>query len=155
MPLLTALKGKVGVTIGIETNDEAMSRRYAPSLPRPAERIKAARSLRNFGVKVTVQAAPVLPYGDWKKSAVQFAEELIECSDYIYVRPLLDGSERENLSTRNTYVAKTLAEDRRFHWLRPDSANPVVTAIEVLAPQKLRLPDNASIGDRQLKMFAA
>lgn len=155
MPVLTRLGDRTTVTMGVETDDEEAVRKYTPGLPRAEERLKAARALRNFGIKVTLQVAPVLPYGDWRKDAPRFAQELITASDYIKVASLLDGSEESNTRNRSTFVAKGLARDRKFHWLRPDSANPLLTAITVLAPAKLELPVFSTPADKQIKMFAA
>ncbi len=155
MPVLAQLGKRAAVTIGIETPNEEAVRLYTPGLPRAEERLKAARALKRFGVQVTLQVSPVLPYGDWKKDAVPFAEQLISAADYIHVQPLLDGSEESNTKTRNTHVAKALARDRKFHWLRPDSANPLISAIEILAPEKLKIPVPTHLEERQVRMFAA
>jgi len=155
MPVLAKLGKRASVTMGIETLDEEAVRLYTPGLPRASERLKAARALRNFGVQVTIQVAPVLPYGDWKKDVANFAEELIDSADFIYVRPLFDGTDGTNHKIRSKHVSKTMARDKKYHWLRPDSANPLITTLEVLAPQKLKLPEPAHLQERQVKMFAA
>jgi len=155
MPILKKLGKHAAVTMCIETNDEDAIRRYTPGLPRAAERLKAARALRSFGVDVTLQVAPVLPYGDWRKDAALFAEELIGAGDSIYIRCLLDGANQTVDRQQFKNVAKALARDRKFHWLRKDSANPLTTAIGVLSPEKLKLGSPIHLEERQLNMFAA
>lgn len=155
MPVFRKLGVHAAVTIGIETNINEMAQRYTPNLPRVEERLKAARALRNFGVEVTLQVGPVLPYGDWKKDARPFAELLSDHGDYIYVQPLTDGSEQRERQVRTTALAKRLAEDRRFQWLRPDAHIPLTNELEKIAPQKLKEPVRSHLKTRQVSMFAA
>jgi DNA repair photolyase len=155
MPVLKRLGARASVTIGLETPDEEAVRRYTPGFPRVADRLKTATALRRFGVEVSFQVSPVLPYGDWKKDAGKFAEVLNANADRIYVKPLSDGTDRTERAVRNMPLAKRLAEDRRFHWLRPDAASPLITELEKLAPEKLKVPERRHLRERQMKMFAA
>lgn len=155
MPVLRKLGSRAAVTIGVETCLEESVRRYTPGLPRIEERLKAATALRRFNVEVTLQVSPVLPYGDWRGSAREFANVLANHGDYVYVRSITDGSERTERQIRATELAKQLARDRKFHWLRPDSANPLISALEEIAPEKLKVPARKHLQDRQLKIFAA
>jgi len=155
MPVLKRLGKHASVTIGLETCLEESVARYTPAYPRVEERLKAATALRNFGVSVNMQVNPVLPYGDWRRDAGTFAEILVRNADYIHVKSLTDGSDRIENRIRTTAVAKKLAEDRRFHWLRPDSANPLITSIEKLAPEKLAIPEWKHLRQKQLSLFAA
>lgn len=155
MPVLRKLGKHVAVTIGIETPSNEVVRRYTPGLPRIEERLKAASALRRFGVEVTLQVSPVLPYGDWKNDAEAFATMLAENGDYVFVQPLSDGTEKVERKVRQLPLAKKLSEDRRYHWLRLDAANPLITALEAIAPEKLEVPKRPHLEDRQLDMFAA
>lgn len=155
MPVLRRLGNKCIVTLGIETPSEEAAARYTPGLPRVAERLKTARALRNFGIKVNIQVAPVLPYGDWKADAGSFGAMLAEHADGIHIKPLTDGSERVERKIRATALAQKLAQDRKFHWLRPDSARPLYDAIERIAPEKLVGLDLSRFSEKQLGMFAA
>lgn len=155
MPVFRKLGHHAAVTIGVETCLEDTVARYTPGLPRVDERLKAATALRRFGIPVTLQVSPVLPYGDWRADAGRFAEVLAENGDYVYVRSITDGTDRVERQIRSTPLAKRLAEDRKFHWLRPDAAMPLLNALEVIAPEKLKAPNLKSLGDKQLRMFAA
>lgn len=155
MPILRKLGRHVAVTIPIETHLEEAVQRYTPGLPQVAERLKTACALRNLGVEVTLQVSPLLPYGDWKKDAAAFAKVLVENADYVHVRPVTDGSSESEKRLKTSTVAKRLAADRKFHWLRPDSANPLITEIEKIAPQKLLAPERTHAQPRQLSIFAA
>lgn len=153
MPVLAKLGIHCSVTFGLETLLDEAVRRYTPGLPRVDERLKAIATLRRFGVEVTVQAAPVLPYGEWKTDAARFAEMLVEHGDYVYVRSITDGSEAAERKLRGTALAKRLAQDRKFHWLRPDTATVLITQIEKLAPQKLRIPKREALVSKQVPLF--
>lgn len=153
MPVLSKLGKNCSVTIGVETCLEESVRRYTPGLPRIEERLKTATALRRFGVEVTIQASPLLPYGDWKADSERLAQLLIDHGDYVYVRSITDGSDRTERKVRNMALTKKLAQDRKFHWLRPDTANPVITQIERLAPEKLKIPQRLNLLDRQVSLF--
>ncbi|RMG42930.1 MAG: hypothetical protein D6719_05040, partial [Candidatus Dadabacteria bacterium] len=141
MPVFNRLGKHCSVTIGIETFREDMVRHYTPGLPSVRERLKTAAALRRFGIETTLQAAPVLPYGDWRADAARFAEVLTEHADYIFLRPLSNGKKECERRLRNTTLAKKLAMDRKFHYLRPNSGEPLRSAIEAIAPEKLKVPD--------------
>ncbi len=155
MPVLRGLGKHASVTIGIETPDQEVAQRYTPGLPRVEERLRAATTLRRMGVEVTLQCAPVLPYGDWKGDAKRFAQTLCDHGDYVYVQPLSDGSEATERRIRATPIARKLAQDRKFHWLRKDAATPLLTEIEKLAAPKLVVPERKHLKQKQLSVFVA
>jgi DNA repair photolyase len=141
--------------MGIETCDEQAVRRYTPNLPRVEERLKTARALRRFGVNVNFQVAPLLPYGDWQKDAKAMAEMLVENADYINILPMNDGSYEAQKSLRQCPIAKKLAEDRKFEWLRKNSTQALIEEIGSLDQKKLHVPEFRHLKDPQLKIFAA
>ena len=111
--------------------------------------------MRHFGIEVTLQVNPILPYGDWKNDAKNFAEILNKHGDFINVRSITDGSEQTERRIRGSEVAQLMARDRKFHYLRPDSAEPVLKALANVAPQKLELPRRTFLSDKQMSIFAA
>lgn len=155
LPVLKRLGKHVSVTIGVETCDEKSVIRYTPGLPRVEERLKTVTALSRFGIETNIQVSPILPYGDWRKDASVFAKVLVDHADHLHIRPFLDGSERRQRALRNHGAVVRLAEDRKFHWLRPDAATPLITAVEQLAPQKLILPVREYLKDKQIAIFAA
>ncbi|MCB0352799.1 MAG: hypothetical protein KDD64_04715 [Bdellovibrionales bacterium] len=155
MPIFKRLEHNCRVTMGIETNSEESIARYTPGLPRFEERLKTLRALRRFGITTHVQVSPVLPYGDWRLGATVFAEQINDVSDRVHVRPLTDGSEREERRIKGTLLARRLVEDRKFEWLKPHTANPLISALEQLAPEKLVVPKWEHQKAKQLEMFAA
>jgi hypothetical protein len=155
MPVLRALEKSARVTLAIETPLEEVAQRYTPGLPRVQERWKVADALRKLGVQVGIQVNPLLPYGEWRSDAAAFAAQISAHADSIHVRGLHDGSPRMERRLRRLPLAQRLAQDRKYHWLRADAANPLITAIEQLCPEKLKLPQAPRIKDRQGKLFAA
>ncbi len=155
LPVLQKLGDHAAVTIALETDDNEAIRRYTPDIPLCEDRLKAATALRRFGIEVTLQVAPVLPYGDWKSDAQRFAHVLIDHADYLSVRPLHDGSAVSEQRMRHSQVAKRMAADRKFVWLRPDTARPLVAAIEKLSPAKLETPSRSHRRERQMSLFVA
>lgn len=155
MPVLQKLGAHAAVTMAVETNSQEHAQRYTPHLPRVEERLKAARALQKFGLEVTLQVSPVLPYGDWKLDAHKFAETLAETAKHIHVMPFTDGSERSEKRVRSSLLAKRLAEDRQFHYLRPDSAKPLIDAINKIDPKLLAMPERPALKSKQMRMFAA
>jgi len=155
MPVLKKLGNRAAVTIAIETPLDEMVKRYTPGFTRVEERLRAATALRRFGVEVSMQVSPVLPYGDWKKDASSFAQMLADHGDYIYVRSITDGSTELERRLKASPVGKRLAQDRKFQWLRPDSATPLITALEAICPEKLRVPERKLKESRQMSIFAA
>ncbi len=155
VPVLKRLASHASVTIGLETPLEESVAKYTPGLPRIEERLRAVRTLRKLGIPVTLQAAPLLPYGDWVQDAPSFAELLAENADRIYIRPLADCSEPVEKKMRASHIARQLARQFRFHWLRPDSARHLISAVRKLAPEKLDPPAFERHGPKQLGIFAA
>ena len=155
LPVLRQLGSHVAVTMGIETPLEEMARLYTPGLPRISERFRTVEALRKLGVEVSLQVSPVIPYGDWRKDAASFARTLADNGDYVYVRSITDGSEGIERKLRSSDVARRLARDRLFHYLRHDSANPLISALEEIAPEKLRVPTRENLRSHQMEFFAA
>lgn len=155
MPVLRALGARAVVTVPLETCLDEVAQRYTPGLPKIAERLRAVCALRRFGVEVTLQVSPLLPYGDWKKDAGSFAKILVEHGDYIYVSPLSAAADEMDRRARRTLLAKKLAADRNYRWLRTDTANPLISEIENTAPHKLEMPKRTHLDSRQVGIFAA
>ncbi len=155
MPVLKKLGSRAAVTIAIETPLDDMVRKYTPGFTRVEERLRAATALRRFGIEVTLQVSPILPYGDWKKDADSFAELLDTHSDRVTVRALNRGTPQCDSRVRASEVAKRLAQDRKFQWLRPDAANPLLNALDVRCPKKLDPRQDLVAKKRQMSIFAA
>jgi DNA repair photolyase len=152
---LQKLGDHVSVTIAIETCDEDLLLRYSPELPKAKERFSAASALRNFGVQVNFQVAPLLPYGDLEQGALRFAELLVRFGDSIFVQPINDGSSAAGKRLRSSLIAETLMQDKRYEWLKPDCSEPLIRAIQQLAPDKLHAPVKMHTIDKQTGLFAA
>jgi hypothetical protein len=153
LPVLKKMRASTYVTIGIETPLEEVRARYTPELPTVDERLKTVRALKRFGLKVGIQVAPILPYGDWRNEsdAGSFAKILSESADYISIASMAQvaGSGRPN-----SPLALRLAADRQFFWLRQDSHNPLVKAVSRVASEKLYHPAEVEVAEKQMRLFA-
>jgi DNA repair photolyase len=154
MPVLTKLAEHVTVTYALESSREDSISRYTPGAPRVAERVRAITALRRFGVQVTIQASPILPYGDWKRDAGEFADLINAHADSIVIGALTNGSEARERYVRGLPIARKLAEDRKYHWLRPDSARPLEQALQARCPEKLNMPMVCQHIEAQMSLFA-
>lgn len=150
LPVLKKARENTCVTVGIETPLEQIHRRYTPDLPTIEERWKTVRALRRFGIRVGIQVAPILPYGDWRGSAKAFASELCENADFVSIRSIMQAS---GPGRTNTPLARKLAQDRQFFWLRHDSHQPLVEAVQSIAQERLVHPAMMAPVDPQMKLF--
>lgn len=150
LPLLKRVRNTTCVTIGLETPSEDVRQRYTPDLPTVTERWKTVRALKRFGIRVGIQVSPMLPYGDWRKDAGDFAAELCEEADFISVKSLTQASR----SSRPTNpIARKLEADRQFFWLRQDTHKPLEEAIRRIASEKLVHPAEVAMPNPQMALF--
>lgn len=152
IPMLKKARETTCVAIGIETPLEQISRRYTPDLPTVEERWKTVRALRRFGIRVGIQVSPILPYGDWRGSAKAFASELCENADFVSIRSIMQAS---GPGRANTPLARKLAQDRQFFWLRHDSHQPLVEAVQSVAEERLIHPATTAPADPQIQLFGS
>ncbi len=151
LPMLKKIRGSTYVTVGIETPVEEVARRYTPDLPTVSERWKTVRALRRFGLRVGVQVAPILPYGDWRRDAEAFASQLCAEADFIAIRSLIQVA---GVARPSTPLARKLATDRNFFWLRQDTHVPLLEAVAERDATKLFHPAGLQPVDPQLRLFA-
>ncbi len=155
LPTLKVFEGRAHVGIAVESHLEKSIARYTPGQPKISERLVAAQGLRRQGVSVNLQVSPVLPYGDFFRDAWDFAEVLDRHADYISFGALASGSAEHEKQLKELPVARKLASDKQFRWLRPYAYRYLYHALKVVAPQKLLLPVNAKAKTGQLGLFAA
>ncbi len=155
LPTLKALEGRAHVGIAIESHLEKSIARYTPGQPKISERLVAAQGLRRQGISVNLQVVPVLPYGDFFRDAWDFAEVLDRHSDFISFGALASGSAEDEKQLKELPVARKLATDKQFRWLRPYAYRYLYHALKVVAPQKLLLPVGGKAKPGQLGLFAA
>lgn len=157
LPVLKLLGERSVVVIPIETHLERSVVRYMPGKPRIAERLVATQGLRRQGVVVDLCVSPILPYGDPKRDAWDFAELLTRHSDYISLGCLSDGSESSERHLKNIPIAQKLASDEQFLFLRPKAYSYLLNALLSIAPEKLELPIKRRTFTKvgQLELFAA
>lgn len=156
--ILGALKylgEKAVAVVALETLSEKVIARYTPGLPRIGERLLAADGLRRQGIPVNLQVSPLLPYGDAKRDAWDFAEILEKHADYVTFGCLATGDEQDEKQLKLIPLAQKLAVDQQYYWLRPYSYQYLFQAIRAVSPQKLLLPVKPYVAPQQLKLFAA
>ena len=152
LPVLKQIRHNTFVQIGLETPVEEVRRRYTPDLPTVSERWKTIRALKRFGFKVGIQVGPMLPYGDWRRDAAAFAEDIMAEADFVSVHSIADAAG----GARPTgALARKLAADRQFFWLRADTRRPLCEALERIAPEKVFHPAAVEVPDPQLVLFRA
>jgi hypothetical protein len=150
LPLLKKVRSTTCVTIGLETPNDDVRLRYTPDLPTVTERWKTVRALKRFGLKVGIQVSPMLPYGDWRADAGNFANELCEEADYISVKSIVQCAKNPRPSN---LIARKLTADRQFFWLRQDTHRPLEEAIRQRAPEKLLHPAGVEMPNPQMALF--
>lgn len=155
LPALKHLGDRAVVAIPIETISERAVQRYMPGKPRIGERLVAAEGLRRQGIRVELQVSPILPYGDERRNAWDFAEVLERHADYITFGCLASGVPAEEKQLKTFPISQRLESDEQFFWLRPYCYQYVYQAVKALAPEKLLLPSRSSVAPSQLGLFAA
>jgi len=156
LPALKALGDKAVVVMPVESISERAISRYTPGKPKIGERLVAAEGLRRQGVKVNLSVSPILPYGDPKRDAWDFAEVLERHADYITFGALASGQESDEKQLKSFPVAQKLESDEQYYFLRPHCFQYVYQAVKALSPEKLQLPVKRSAAvAAQLKLFAA
>lgn len=150
VPVLKRVRENTYIMMALETNQDDISKHYASEAPFPSERLKAIRTLRHFGMRVGIQVAPLLPYGDWRKDAHAFGEFLSTQGDFIHIKSL---SQLARGGRPSGYAAQQLARERKFHWLRTDAHVPLVRVLQEIAPQKLLHPMDLVFAEPQIGLF--
>lgn len=155
LPILKHLGERASVVIPVESTSDDSVKRYSPGQPRISERFVAASGLRRQGICVNLLVSPVLPYGDFYRDAWNFAELLDSYGDFVTFGSLAYGRSGEERELREIGLAKKLAADKKFHYLRPYSFRNIFRALSVIAPEKLSLPAREAKTNNQLDLFAA
>lgn len=152
LPILKKVRNTTFVSVGIETPSDEIRQRYTPQLPSVSERWKMVRALKRFGLKVGIQVAPLLPYGDWRTDAQAFAEDLAAEAEWVSVTSIAQAA---GAARPNGLLARKLAADRQFFWLRSDSHRPLTDALHKIAPEKVFHPASLELPDPQMMLFGS
>jgi hypothetical protein len=155
LALFKMMAPRVVVAMSVETRLESAVQRYTPGQPRIKDRLIGADGLRAQGIPVNLVASPLLPYGEYYRDAWEFAELLDKHADFISTGCLASGEPGEENQLRALPLARRLAADSKYRWLRPYAHRQLYYALKVVAPQKLRLPAHSYSSSSQLSLFAA
>jgi len=126
--LLLRLKGRLRVSMTIESDRDDVRRALTPYAPPIAARFAALRKLREAGVDVQAAVSPVLPH------TPGFARRLAEAAPRVVVDDFFrgDGSggrRSERLGMREKYARLGWSE-----WYRPEVAEALVGELSGLMP---------------------
>lgn len=155
LPMLKGLEERAVAVVPIETHLDTMVQRYTPGQPKVADRLLAVNGLRAQGISVNICVSPVLPYGDFYKSAWDFADILARNADSVTLGSLSDGSEALERQMREMPLCRRMVADKQYRWLRPHAYRALYSALRQIAPDKLVLPIKKPGKPKQLDMFAA
>jgi DNA repair photolyase len=152
LPILKKVRNTTFISVGLETPSDEVRQRYTPELPTVSERWKMIRALKRFGLRVGIQVAPLLPYGDWRSDAQAFAEDLAAEAEWVSVRSIAQAA---GAAKPSGVLARKLAADRQFFWLRADSHRPLTDALHKVAPEKVFHPASVEVPDPQMMLFGS
>ncbi len=143
------------VSISLESFLESSIKKYTPTETSVKSRIMLANSLMAQSIKVNLSVSPILPYGDYNRGAWDFADLLVNNSDYITLGSLSRGKKEEENQLKNMPLAKKLERDKKYKFLRPDAHSALEKTLKEVSPDKLDLPLFFSKKKRQLSLFEA
>lgn len=98
--------------------------------------------------------SPLLPYGNWREDAAAVAQHLSQEADLIWVEGVITSLQHREKMIAKLPLARKMHLRRYFHWLRPDSAVPLIAALKEACPEKLVMPERSFLIDKQLSIFA-
>lgn len=146
MDLLLELKGRVLVSMTVETDLEEVRKRFSPAAPPIPARLKALRELRAHGIPVQVAIAPALPFSE------KFPEILVEHVNRVCVDDFTgDGSGGKR--TNRLKIGDRYEELEKEHWYGGDVQKQVWKRLRTYFPEEQLLlspvgfmPPKKSIG---------
>ncbi len=125
LDLLLALGPNVIVSITLETDDEQVRRRLAPTSPSVARRATTARRLRAAGVFVQLAIAPMMP-----NCAHRFAELAASCADRVIIDTYLDGDGSGGKRSRALGIPQLYARLGYDGWFEAGAERDLVEAMK-------------------------
>lgn len=60
LPLLRRISDRIKIVMAFEALNDSIHHQFTPFLPKPSERMTAARTLHRFGIDVNIQVAPIV-----------------------------------------------------------------------------------------------
>jgi hypothetical protein len=142
LPVLKSMGDSLLVTIALESTSDVMNKRYTPLLPRPSERIKAARTLRSLGIHTLLQVAPLVPRGSHSDEVLTLACLINELSDQIRILEI--GSLMPEMMAKDESASIEYFKPR----IDPLASKILKSQIQKLAPTKL-LQEVTLVQDKQ------
>lgn len=153
--LIKSIADRALVIIPIETKSERILAQLLPGYPKIQDRIATANSLRQQGIKVGLSASPILPYGSHASDLWDYANLLVNNSDYINFSSITLNVSSRSSEFRQNPLVKRLIHMNSGEFLRMGSFIDLQTAVTKLSPEKLVFPINIEPVGKQIEMFAA
>ncbi|HVN64455.1 MAG TPA: radical SAM protein [Candidatus Binataceae bacterium] len=122
--LIAALGARAIVSITLETDDESVRRRIAPTSPSVARRIRTARMLRERGIFVQLAIAPMLP-----NNPERFAELADAAADRVIIDTYFDGDGSGGARSRALGIGPLYERLGFAQWFRPGAEQPLLAAM--------------------------
>lgn len=135
--LFVQLKGRIRISMTIETDREEIRRLLTPQAPPLAARINALRTLNDAGLDVQAAISPILPASD------QFAHKLFHCTPRVCLDNFVLGDGAGGKRTARMGIEQIYQEADLDFWYQPE-------AIEHVREQFLQVfPENQVLMSQQ------
>jgi DNA repair photolyase len=124
LPALVALGKRTMLSLSLETNREEVRRRYTPTSPPVAARLRLAGAFRSAGVTVQLAVSPVLPH-----DVTEFADLLAAHADRVVVDTLFDGDGAGGRRSEALGMRALFSAHGDEHWYTRDAHLPLMAAL--------------------------
>lgn len=115
LDLFQHLKGRIRISITIETDLEEMRKRFTPQAPPIKARMRALRTLHEAGLDTQAAVSPVLPASD------EFAQQLAHCTKRVCLDNFLLGDGSGGKRTARMGVYQKYEEAGLEMWYAPEA----------------------------------
>jgi DNA repair photolyase len=131
--LLRELKDHVIASITVETDDDAVRRRFTPTSPSVARRFASIRRLRETGIFTQLAIAPMLP-----NDAARFAAIADEVADRVVVDTYFDGDGSGGRRSRSLGMEGLYERLGYRAWFRRGAEQQLIAALRArLGPTRV------------------
>ncbi len=124
MDLISALGGRVAVSLTIETNREEVRRQITPTSPSIERRLETLAKLTRAGIRTQAAISPVLPC-----DAEEFAILISARANRAVVDTLIDGDGACGRRSAELGMQRILASHGYQDWMTPEAHLPLLDAL--------------------------
>lgn len=102
LDLFMKMKGRIRISMTVETDLEAIRKKFTPFAPPIGARLKAVEAIQEKGIPVQAAVAPVLPFSkDFPKTLAKLVDRI--CIDDYYTGDGSHGKRTERLKIKQKY----------------------------------------------------